>query len=857
MTSDSSLRRPPRRNTRKPPASRKGAKPSGGGSKSRTSGSNAKASGAKSKASGAKSRASGSTRKGAAASSKGRTRGKGEASVAAVETSRGQRALRIGLRLSKWALLLLFLGALGGIGTLAGLFAVYGADAELPDVSGLEDFRAKQVTRVLAADGKTVIGEIYEERRTVVPYRRLPKVLINAVVAAEDARFFEHRGLNHWGMVRAFFVNLRAGRYKQGGSTITQQVVKTFFLSPERTLRRKVQEVILARRLEQTLSKEQILELYLNQIYFGHRRYGVQEASRLYFGKDVEKIGLAEASLLAGLPQGPERLSPLKHPERARARQRYVLEQMIEQGFIEPAQAKAVREGPLPVVKRPAQREPRPCAEYVSLARKRLIARYGKKALPYLGQTVVTTCDPRLQRVARQALQRGLRAVDRRQGAMRFGRPLSKAARARLLKRLTKKQPRRPVPGRIYRGLVTTLDDPAKTATVSLGHAEGRLRLDREPRYNPKVKPPSRVLRRHTVVHVRVVRRARGDAPMRLQLAQGPQGAALVLDVRTREVKAMVGGYRQRVGDFNRTLDAVRQPGSTFKPIVYAAALQQRQITPATRLPDAPHPCENWLHIRQRGRKRYRGHITVREALTRSVNSVACRIYERVGNRRVRRLAHKLGIRSALTEHLSLALGASGIRPLELAGAFASFADGGRYRAPRFLRRVGGLPMERPEAVRALSPQTSFVLTSLLTSVVRRGTGRRARRINRPAAGKTGTSNRNRDAWFVGYTPELVAVVWVGHDDFRSLGRRETGGRTAAPIWARIMGKALRGKKKRSFEKPPQVVTRWVDRETGRAVPEDTPGARREHFVPDTAPEPAPALEPEVDPGDHVLQDGE
>jgi penicillin-binding protein 1A len=791
-------------------------------------------------------------------------------------------------------LLLLFLGAVAGIGTLAGLFAVYGADADLPDVSRLQDFRAKQVTRVLAADGKTVIGEIYEERRTVVPYRRLPQVLINAVVAAEDARFFEHEGLNHWGMVRAFFVNLRAGRYKQGGSTITQQVVKTFFLSPERTLRRKVQEVILARRLEQTLSKEQILELYLNQIYFGHRRYGVQEASRFYFGKDVERIGLAEASLLAGLPQGPERLSPVKHPQRARARQRYVLEQMVKQGFIEPAQARAVQKGPWPVQeslrrstrkgarkgahkgarkgarkaarkaarKGARKRQPatphrdRPCAEYVILARKHLIARYGKKALPYLGQTVVTTCQPDLQRAARRALRRGLRALDRRQAVMRPGRPLRGKALSRTLKRLSRKQPRHPVPGRIYRGVVTALDDRTATATVSLGRATGRLDLRREPRYNPKGKPPSKVLRRHTVVHVSALGRARGDGPVPLRLAQGAQGAALVLDVQSREVLALVGGYDQRVGDFNRALDAVRQPGSTFKPIVYAAALQGREITPATRLPDAPHRCENWLRIRKRGRKRYRGHVTVREALARSVNSVACRVYERVGNARVRRLARQLGIRSALTEHLSLALGASGIRPLELAGAFASLAGGGRYLPPQFIRRVGGLPVERPAGERALSPQTSFVLTSLLTSVVRGGTGRRAR-LGRPAAGKTGTSNKNRDAWFVGYTPRLAAVVWVGHDDFRSLGRRETGGRTAAPIWARIMRAALRGHEKRDFPKPPAVITRWVDPRSGHAVAEHTPGARREHFLPGTAPETAPALEPEVDPGDHVLQDGQ
>lgn len=767
--------------------------------------------------------------------------------------------MRIAWRVAKWTGFLGLLGLVAGIGTLAAVFAVYGSDADLPDVKSIGRARTKQVTRVMASDGKTLIGEVFDERRTMVPYDRLPQVLLDAVVAAEDARFFQHEGLNVWGMVRALFVNLRAGRYAQGGSTITQQVVKTFFLSPKRTMRRKVQEVILARRLEQSLTKEQILELYLNQIYFGHGRYGVQEASRFYFGKDVEEIGLAEASVLAGLPQSPERLSPVKHPKRARERQRYVLRQMVKEKKISQAEADRVAKLDLPT-RKVTQAPESVCAEYVTSVRERLIARYGGKALPYLGLTVVTSCDVRLQRAAREALEAGLRDLDRRQGVLAT-KVLSAAEQTKLLTELRKTQGERLFPGRVYRGLVMGLDDSTGTARVSLGTREGELTLSREPRYNPKGLSPSQVLRLGSTVYVTpesappisAVDPEKGRLP--LKLALGPQGALVVLDVATREVRAMVGGYGQRVGDFNRAMEAVRQPGSTFKPIVYAAALEDRKITLVSRLPDAPHPCENWLNIRARGHKKYLGHLSVRVAMARSANSIACRVFEQVGGERVRELAGRLGIRSPLTEHLSLALGASGIRPLELAGAFAVFAGGGTYQEPRFLRQVGSLPVDRSEPTRVLSPEVSYLVSSLLTSVVQSGTGRRARGLGRVAAGKTGTSNQNRDAWFVGYTPDLVAAVWVGHDDFRPLGRRETGGEAAVPIWLSFMKEALGQGKGRGFVSPLGVEVRQVDPNTGQAVLEGTPGAQTEFFLPGTAPEPARAAP--VDPGDHVIQDDE
>jgi penicillin-binding protein 1A len=763
---------------------------------------------------------------------------------------------RVAWRVGRWAALGLAVVAVLSTAGLAGLFAVYGADEDLPDVTKLKDHRPKQVTRVLAADG-SLLGEIFEERRTWVPYARLPKVLVDAVVAAEDARFFSHTGLNVLGMVRALLANLKAGRYVQGGSTITQQVVKTYFFSSRRTMRRKVQEVILARRLEQTLSKEQILELYLNHIYFGHQRYGVQEASRFYFGKDVEKIGLHEASLLGGLPQGPERLSPVHHPDRAKRRQKYVLKQLVRGGKITQAQADAAAAAPLPLTRHDGPAAPGP--EFVTLARHELLTRFGAPTLPQLGQTVTTTCDLKLQIAAREAVEKGLRELDQRLRVQPSARPLGAAASRRLLAELRQKQTRPLLLGRVYQGVVTAVDDERMQATLDLGGVKGVVDLRHEPRYNPERLPPSRILAPRTAVRVALREPPPADpaAAVALRLELGPQAAVIVLDVATRDVKAMVGGYGYRVGDFNRALQALRQPGSTFKPIVYAAALEASQITAAELLPDAPHACENWLKIRQGKGKEYAGQMTVRRALALSVNSVACRVYERAGSLRVRTLARHLGIRSPLGENLALALGAAEVRPVELAGAFAAFAGGGLYRPPRFFKQLGSLPMERPEATQALRAETAFIVTSLLTSVVQSGTGTRARRAGRPVAGKTGTSNQSRDAWFVGYTPELVIAVWVGYDDFVPLGGAEGGGRTAAPFFAEIARHAGHLGKGKGFTPPPGIVTRMVDPQTGRGVAEGTKGAQREYFLPGTAPEVEAAPAPEVDPGDHVTKDDE
>jgi penicillin-binding protein 1A len=438
---------------------------------------------------------------------------------------------------------------------------------------------------------------------------------------------------------------------------------------------------------------------------------------------------------------------------------------------------------------------------------------------------------------------------------MRFGRPLRGRALRRRLAHLAEKQSGPLVAGRVYQGVVIGLDDQAGTAAVNLGRAIGELRVRQEPRYNASRRPPSRVLRLHTQVRVSPTGPAPAIGPVPLRLAQGPEAAVVLLDVKTREVRAMVGGYGFQTGGFNRALRALRQPGSAFKPIVYGAALEHKLITAATRLPDAPHPCENWLRIRARGDKKYAGHLRVRHGLAKSVNSIACRVYERVGSQKVRALARLLGIRSPLTEHLSLALGASGVRPVEMASAFAVFAGGGTYLPPLFIRRMGALPVERPAPTAVMTPAGAYVLTSLMTSVVQGGTAWRARRLRRPVAGKTGTSNRNRDAWFVGYTPSLVAAVWVGHDDFHPLGSQETGGRAAVPIWLDLFRSALAGRPRRPFARPATVIVGRVDDKLGHALPQGASGGRTEFFLPGTAPEPAPA--PEVDPGEHVIQDGE
>ena len=681
------------------------------------------------------------------------------------------------------------------------------------------------------------------------PYDKIPKLLIKAVLAAEDAQFFQHQGLDYLGMVRAFFANMRAGGFVQGGSTITQQVVKTFFLSPERTLKRKVQEVILARRLESERSKEEILHLYLNQIYFGHGRYGVQEASRFFFGVDVSQLSLAECALLAGLPKGPEALSPLKHPKRAKRRQAYVLRRMSELNFVSADVARTVVEKPIRVVrrKRPYYNS---AHEFTDLVRKQLSDRFGEDQLDYLGLDVHTTLDAKLQQAARQAVQWGLRTLDDRQGYRR-GKNIPKAKLEAALKRLRRVQTTFRA-GRHYMAVVTHVDDAGQTVSVDFGGKKGEVNVD-SARYNPQQHTTSKRFRQRDLIRVFF------DGKSFVYDA-GPQAALIAIDPRTGDVLAMVGGYHFRRGGFNRAWRAQRQPGSAFKPFVYGAALLSGRYTPATIVDDVP------VVVKGGGAKRHwepknfdginRGPLRLREALAYSVNTVAARLIDDVGVVAVQQLAKRAGITSPLSDDMSLALGSSAVTPVELTAAYCAIAGGGRRVVPRLITRLNDKPEVALATEEAMPPATAYVLTQMMRSVVEDGTARRARQLRRPVAGKTGTANELKDAWFVGFSPELAVGVWVGFDRPKTIGRKETGGRAALPIWVRFMREALRGQPKMAFRQPPGVVVQRIDPKSGLLARAETPDALEEVFVSGTEPKEQVPPVGQVDPSTILMNPG-
>jgi penicillin-binding protein 1A len=761
------------------------------------------------------------------------------------------------------------LGLFAGIAVVVGIFSYYGSDPKLPDLSRLDTYHPKQVTRILDRNG-TPIGELGSEKRTVVPYSAIPKVLIQAVVSAEDADYFKHGGLDYRGMARAFLEDVLRGRRAQGGSTITQQVVKNLVLSPERTLRRKVQEIILARQLSQKLSKEEVLALYLNQIYYGHGRYGCEEAARYYFGKSVRDVNLAEAAMLAGLPQSPERLSPRKHPDAAKTRQRYVLGQMAEHGYIDKATADRVAAEPIRLVREPGSARG-VAAEAVDIVGGVLADKLGDQALEG-GVTVTTTLDAHLQELARASLERGLEDLDARQGFRGPSGHLSGKALDRRHAELARAHAKGIRDSEIIEGIVTRLEPDAGNPKggrlfVDVGAPDGRdgmVDFSLETRYAKGPKPLVARFKPGDLVRVRWAGERphpdEGGLPLALEL--GPQAAMVVMDPATHQILALVGGYDYHSGGFDRSVRAQRQPGSAFKPIVYAAAIEARKITPATIINDAPEVYDLWKPQNYE-KEEFRGPVRVRTALADSINTVAIKVLSDVGIDQVRALAARVGITSPIAPDvgLSLALGSLTVTPLELANTYATFASGGmaaKVDRTSLVTAIGDQKLPAPALQQGLPPEVAYVMTSLMRSVIDEGTARGAvaGKLHRPAAGKTGTSNGQRDAWFVGYTPDLLAAVWVGFDDMKKLGRGEAGGRTAAPIWADFMVKATAGKPSRDFAQPAGVVVQRIDKSTGLlAAPGQDTGTLDEVFLDGTAPtQQAAAAGQETNPDKLLLQ---
>jgi len=738
----------------------------------------------------------------------------------------------LGRRIFRWTLWLTVFIVVAGVAALAGVYISLSQD--LPKISSLADYRPPVVTTVYAADGRK-IAEFYKERRIVVPLSKIPKQLVQAFIAAEDARFYSHKGIDFPSIVRAFFKNLEAGTIVQGGSTITQQVTKSFLLTPERSYQRKIKEAILAYRIDKAFSKEEILFLYLNQIYLGHGAYGVAAAAENYFGKDVSDLNLAESAMLAGLPQAPSRYSPYQNPKLAKERQIYVLNRMETEGYID---KKSVEEAMATVLDIHGRKNwyLDEVPFYTEHVRRQIEERYGPEALYTGGLQIHTAVDVEMQKIARQEIESGLRALDKRQG---YRGPLMRVHPEEIESFISELQleseKATPESDRIVRGVVTKVDDVEEKVQVRIGAGLGFIALEDMrwarkpdpdvPYYAIRIHRPSQVLRVGDVIEVRIKGRSEEAGYWQLSLEQEPivQAALLCIEAATGEVKAMVGGRNFEETQFNRAVQSRRQPGSAFKPIIYAAAID-KGYTPATVILDSPIVFEDierdFTWKPKNYKERFYGPTLLREALAKSRNVVTIKILQDIGIDYLIDYARKLGITSTLSRDLSIALGSSGVSLLELTNAYSVFANHGDRIEPVFIRKIldrDGNVMEeaKPLQEKVVDPSTAYIMTHLLEGVVQHGTGQRAKALNRPAAGKTGTTNNLFDAWFMGYTPRYITGTWVGFDEERSLGEGETGSRAASPIWLAFMKRILAGTPVQVFEAPEGIVFAKIDAKTG------------------------------------------
>jgi penicillin-binding protein 1A len=782
--------------------------------------------------------------------------------------------------------------------------------ATLPKVDRLADYNPPIVSQVLGEDG-SLVGEFYLERRTVVPVDKVPRKLIQAFVAAEDANFYQHRGIDYLGIVRAAFKNLISLRKKEGASTITQQVAKSMLLTPEKKFSRKLKEAILATRMEKKLSKDEILYVYLNQIYLGAGSYGVQLAAETYFSKDVEQLNLAEMAMLAGLPKAPSTYSPIKHLDRARQRQAYVLERMVKEGYITQAEADHAKLTPIVIRSRKKVNSDQ-SAYFLEQVRIQLEEKYGEDRLYKEGLKIYTTMNAEMQKGAYEGVVNGLKALDKRQG---FRGPLKYLAEKEIDEFCKKVEDGIDAAalkaGGTYQGVVTGLNRATGELTVRVGERNGTLsrknmawagKVALAESYGKPEGDKGKPVTLGAVIEVSVLTPDVNKTGAVFALDQEPeaQAALFAMDPRSGAVRAMVGGYDFKRSQFNRAMQAKRNAGSAFKPVIYAAALD-KGMTPASIIDDSPVEYEsgrgkswapkNYDNI-------YRGAVTMREALTNSINVVSVKILERIGVGYAVDYAKKLGITSPLADNLTLALGSSSITPMELTSAYAVFASGGYRVTPFFVTKVtdregkvleeiappqlpvfgsatsavkltaeGGTASKTPEGgtsapplvtsaggvvsgpapatspaggaltpVPVISPETSYVMTNLMESVVASGTGQRAKAVGRPVAGKTGTTNDMKDAWFVGFVPQLVAGVWVGYDQERSLGASGSGGQAAAPIWTEFMQRALAGVPIQDFTPPQNVTFALINPRTGRLARSGSEGSAMECFISGTEP---------------------
>jgi penicillin-binding protein 1A len=733
-----------------------------------------------------------------------------------------------------WAFPLLLVVSTVLAGLILAAFAAVVVYPTLPSLETLTNYQPKVPLRVFSADGQ-LIGEFGEERRAVVKISEVPKRMIDAIVAAEDERFYQHGGVDYVGVARAALSNFVSGGVRQGASTITMQVARNFFLSKEKTLTRKFNEMLLAFKIEHNLTKDQILELYLNQIYLGQRAYGFAAAAQTYFGKPLAKLTLAEEATLAGLPKAPSRFNPIANPKRAKLRQQYVLRRMRDLGMITDAQYAAAEAEP--IVVRAEVAESRYHAEYFAeMVRQAMYERYHDEAYSR-GFRVYTTLSIRDQEAAYAAVRHGVQEYDRRHGyrgpegfAELPSNPTEEALEDALQDAVESDD--------IHPALV--LQASAKKVKVYRKGGEVLEVSDQGLKFASRMlddkASPNQRIRRGAIIRVQRLPKSGW------QITQLPavEAGMVAVDPRTGAIRALVGGFDFNRNQYNHVTQALRQPGSSFKPFIYSAALE-KGFTPATVINDAPLTftaaqtgSEPWEPRNYDGK--FDGPMRLRAALVKSKNLVSVRILQAISPTYAQDYVTRFGFNpSQHPPYLTMALGAGSVTPLQMASAYSVFANGG-YRVPAyFIERVvdarGNVVLETlpqragESAERVIDPRNAFIMTSIMRDVVRVGTAARAMKLGRSdLAGKTGTTNDFIDAWFCGYNASLVAVSWIGFDTPHTLGRNETGSSAALPIWMAFMGSALQGVPEQPFGPPPGVVTARVDPETGFRVADSQAG---------------------------------
>jgi penicillin-binding protein 1A len=703
-------------------------------------------------------------------------------------------------------LVLMALGAITGlaaIGVLVLVFALAMAYPNLPALDTITDYRPKMPLRIFTADN-VLIGEFGEERRTLVHFKDIPDVMKKAVLSIEDDRFYQHSGIDYWGILRAAFKNATGGA-RQGASTITQQVARNFFLSSEQTFKRKAYEAMLAWKIEKNLSKDQILELYMNQIYLGQRAFGFQSAAQIYFGKDLRDISVAEAAMLAGLPKAPSAYNPVVNPTRARTRQQYILQRMHDLGYITDAQYKQAKEEPLKIKTDSTAFGVH--AEYVAEMARQLVYEQFKEDTYTRGQNVFTTLTKADQDAAYLALRRGVMDYERRhpyRGPESYIEIPSEKGEAD--EAIEAELAEHPDSDNIVAAIVLQASPAQVTATIASGETikMSGPGLSFAKAWLSDKAAPNRRLRRGAVIRVMQ------DDESKWVITQMPEVESAFVAASTEDgaIRALVGGFDFNRNKFNHVTQAWRQPGSSFKPFIYSASLE-RGLSPATIVNDAPISFDAGQTGGQAWEpknydNKYEGPMTMRRGLTQSKNMVSIRILNKIGARYGQEFATRFGFDADRNPaYLTLALGAGSTTPLQMAGAYAVFANGGYRISPYIISKVTDadgkvLSEARPEragveANRVIDARNAFLVDSMLKDVVRYGTATKALSLKRTdLAGKTGTTNDSIDAWFAGYNPKLVGIAWIGYDQPKNLGNRETGGGLALPIWIGYMQKALK-----------------------------------------------------------------